>query len=126
MAGSNIATHQKQSPEVFCKKVILKNFAKFKGKQLCKSLFLIKHLQYLFLYYFHLITSSLGLQISCINISISEVLCKVFMVSRFLKVWRKTKRDMELISSCMNSLNIVSKGRFAPNFQNTFLHAARF
>ena len=27
-------------PEVFCKKDVLKNFAKFPGKQLCQSLFL--------------------------------------------------------------------------------------
>ena len=31
-----------QSPEVFCKKSVLKNFANFKGKHLCWSLFLIK------------------------------------------------------------------------------------
>ena len=29
-------------PEVFCKKGVLRNFAKFTGKPLCKSLFLIK------------------------------------------------------------------------------------
>ena len=29
-------------PEVFCKKVVLKNFAKFTEKHLCQSLFLIK------------------------------------------------------------------------------------
>ena len=33
-------TTQKQSPEVFCKKGVLKNFAKFTGKHLCQSLFL--------------------------------------------------------------------------------------
>ena len=27
-------------PEVFCKKGVLRNFAKFTGKQLCQSLFL--------------------------------------------------------------------------------------
>ena len=32
---------QKQPPEVFCEKSILKNFTKFKGKHLCWSLFLI-------------------------------------------------------------------------------------
>ena len=32
---------QKQPPEVFCKKRVLKNFANFTGK-LCWSLFLIK------------------------------------------------------------------------------------
>ena len=31
-----------QPPEVFCKKGILRNFAKFTGKRLCQSLFLIK------------------------------------------------------------------------------------
>ena len=30
---------QKQLPEVFCKKVVLKNFAKFTRKHLCQSLF---------------------------------------------------------------------------------------
>ena len=30
---------QKQSPEVFCTKTILRNFAKFTGKRLCQSLF---------------------------------------------------------------------------------------
>ena len=33
---------QKQPPEVFCKKVALKNFAIFTGKHLCWNLFLIK------------------------------------------------------------------------------------
>ena len=33
---------QKQPPEVFCKKCFLRNFAKFTGKHLCKSLFLNK------------------------------------------------------------------------------------
>ena len=33
---------QKQPPEVFCKKGVLRNFAKFTGKHLCQSLFLIK------------------------------------------------------------------------------------
>ena len=29
-------------PEVFCKRVVLKNFAKFTGKHLCESVFKIK------------------------------------------------------------------------------------
>ena len=33
---------QKQPPEVFCKKGVLKHFAKFLGKHLCQSLFLNK------------------------------------------------------------------------------------
>ena len=33
---------QKEPPEVFCKKAILKNFAKFTGKHLCQSLFFHK------------------------------------------------------------------------------------
>ena len=33
---------QKQQPEVFCKKAVLKNLANFKGKRLCWNLFLIK------------------------------------------------------------------------------------
>ena len=33
---------QKQPPELFCKKGVLKNFGKFAGKQLCWSLFLNK------------------------------------------------------------------------------------
>ena len=33
---------QKQSSEVFCKKDLLKNFAKFTGKRLCQSLFFHK------------------------------------------------------------------------------------
>ena len=32
---------QKQPPEVFCKKGVVKNFANFTGKHLCWSLFLI-------------------------------------------------------------------------------------
>ena len=39
----NQKTHlQKQPPEVFYKKGVLKNFVKFTGKQQCQSLFLIK------------------------------------------------------------------------------------
>ena len=37
-----VHSHQKQPPAVFCKKVVLRNFAKFTGKHLCQSLFLIK------------------------------------------------------------------------------------
>ena len=33
---------QKQPPEVFCKKSVLRNFAKFTGKYLCQSLFFNK------------------------------------------------------------------------------------
>ena len=33
---------QKQSPEVFCKKEVFKNFAKFTGKHLCQNLFFDK------------------------------------------------------------------------------------
>ena len=33
---------QKQPPEVFCKKGVLRNFAKFTGRHLCQSLFLNK------------------------------------------------------------------------------------
>ena len=32
-------SQQKQPPEVFCKKVVLRNFAKFTGNQLCQNLF---------------------------------------------------------------------------------------
>ena len=35
-------TKQKQPPEVFCKKGVLRNFAKFTGKHLCQSLFFDK------------------------------------------------------------------------------------
>ena len=35
-------TWQKQPPKVFCKKVALKNFAKFTAKHLCQSLFFNK------------------------------------------------------------------------------------
>ena len=38
----DISSSQKQPSEVFCKKDVLRNFAKFTGKQLCQSLFLIK------------------------------------------------------------------------------------
>ena len=34
--------HQKQPPEVFCKKGVLRNFAYFTGKHLCQSLFFNK------------------------------------------------------------------------------------
>ena len=30
---------QKQAPQVFCKKLVLRNFAKLTGNQLCHSLF---------------------------------------------------------------------------------------
>ena len=33
---------QKQPPEVFCKKGVLKNFTKFTGKRLCQGLFFNK------------------------------------------------------------------------------------
>ena len=37
--------YRSSCPEVFCKKGILRNFAKFTGKQLCQSLFLNKQLK---------------------------------------------------------------------------------
>ena len=33
---------QKQPPELFCKKGVLKNFAKFNGKNLCHNIFFMK------------------------------------------------------------------------------------
>ena len=33
---------KKQPPEVFCEKVVLRNFTKFTGKHLCQSLFFNK------------------------------------------------------------------------------------
>ena len=39
----HILTFKKQPPEIFCnKKSVLRDFAKFPGKHLCQSLFLIK------------------------------------------------------------------------------------
>ena len=38
----NATKHRNSCPEVFCKKGVLRNFAKFTGKHLCQSLFLIK------------------------------------------------------------------------------------
>ena len=35
--------YRSSRPEVFCKKGILKNFAKFTGKQLCQSSFRLRH-----------------------------------------------------------------------------------
>ena len=40
--GSQVCLNQKQPPEVFSKKGVLKNFAKFTGKHLCQSLFFNK------------------------------------------------------------------------------------
>ena len=37
-----VNSKQKQPPEVFCKKCVFKNFAKFTGKHLCQILFLLK------------------------------------------------------------------------------------
>ena len=44
-------SHRNSCPEVFCEKGVLRNFAKFKGKHMCLSLFLIK-LQVLCLQHF--------------------------------------------------------------------------
>ena len=38
----SLANFQKQSSVVFCEKGVLRNFAKFTGKQLCQPLFFIK------------------------------------------------------------------------------------
>ena len=38
----NIASYITSLPEVFCKKGVLKNFAKFTGKHLCQSFFFNK------------------------------------------------------------------------------------
>ena len=42
MLSCLVIKRQKQPPEVFCKKVVLRNFVKFTGKLLCHSLFLNK------------------------------------------------------------------------------------
>ena len=39
---SNCQSARSSRPEVFCKKGVLRNFAKFTGKHLCQSLFLNK------------------------------------------------------------------------------------
>ena len=36
------AANRSSCPEVFCKKVVLRNFAKFTGKHLCQSVFFNK------------------------------------------------------------------------------------
>ena len=36
------STYRSSRPEVFCKKDVFKNFAKFTGKHLCQSLFFNK------------------------------------------------------------------------------------
>ena len=46
--GSHIYEMQKQPPEKFFKKAVFKNFAVFKGKHLCSSLFLIQSIAKLF------------------------------------------------------------------------------
>ena len=38
----NAVKHGSSRPEVFCKKVVLRNFAKFTGKHLCQALFFNK------------------------------------------------------------------------------------
>ena len=38
----NALKHRSSRPEVFCKKSVLRNFAKFTGKHLCQSLFFNK------------------------------------------------------------------------------------
>ena len=38
----NLKIRRSSRPEVFCKKAVLRNFAKFTGKHLCQSLFLNK------------------------------------------------------------------------------------
>ena len=40
--GILIAKFRSSRPDVFCEKSVLRNFAKFTGKHLCQSLFLIK------------------------------------------------------------------------------------
>ena len=40
--NNNNKSHRNSRPEVFCEKGVLRNFAKFKGKHVCLSLFLIK------------------------------------------------------------------------------------
>ena len=43
---------QKQPPEVFCKKGVLRNFTKFTGKHLCQSLFFnVRLSKYIKLYF---------------------------------------------------------------------------
>ena len=42
LATQIILTHGSSHPEVFCKKAVLKTFAKFTGKHLCQSLFFNK------------------------------------------------------------------------------------
>ena len=41
-ANEEFVTVRSSRPEVFCEKGVLRNFAKFTGKHLCQSLFLIK------------------------------------------------------------------------------------
>ena len=40
--ANSFNTFQKQPPDVFCKKGVLRNLAKFKGKHLCQRLFFYK------------------------------------------------------------------------------------
>ena len=60
--------NQKQPPEVFYKKALLKNFAIFTGKYLCWSLFLIKLLA------FRAATIKKRLQHKCLPVNIAKYL----------------------------------------------------
>ena len=42
VSNESTANYRSSRPEVFCKKGVLKDYAKFKGKHLCQSLFLNK------------------------------------------------------------------------------------
>ena len=54
------SAYQKQSPELFCEKSVLKNFVKFTGKHLCQSIVFIWIILCLFLG-FPLLTLSMNL-----------------------------------------------------------------
>ena len=83
-------------PEVFCKKGVLRNFAKFTGKHLCQSLFLIKlqaQAWWLLLYCLKIIVNISFY--SALNITVNTALNIAFTFFVYLLSFKPSKNKID-------------------------------
>ena len=97
-----------QSPgEVFCKKVVLKNFAKFTGKYLCRSLFFNKLINFM----------KKWLRYKCfslqkIKFSVKDFFSKCDQIYSFLGIWSHLMKKFLLENFIFCELQIRKICRF--------------
>ena len=136
---------QKQTPEVFYKKAVLKNFVIFTEKHLCWTLFLIKRLQHGFFpvnivkfLRMPILRNIRERMLLCVFQYPEAVVCRCSSKQVFLK-FCKSHRKLPVLDSlfnkvtCLKDFNFIKKRlqhrsfpvTFAKNFKNIFFYRTK-